>query len=129
MKRARRAGDDPVALSDAVAAVGRELGMPPPDALTALTNAWPAIVGDSVAAHAAVRSVRDGVCTIEVDEPGWATQVRYAERQVVERARTCCGPGVVTAVRVVVAGASRGRYESPRRPASHGPAGPANGLR
>ena len=103
MKRARRDASDPVALRDAVAAVGRELGMPPPDALFAITNAWPAIVGERVAAHATVRSVRDGVCTIEVDEPGWATQVRYAERQVVERARSCCGAGVVTSIRVVVA--------------------------
>jgi len=101
-KKPRRSADDPVALRDAVAAVGRELGLAPPDELAALTREWPAIVGDAVAAHATVRSIRDGVCTIEVDEPGWATQVRYAERQVVERARACCGPDVVTSIRVVV---------------------------
>jgi predicted nucleic acid-binding Zn ribbon protein len=128
MKRSRRGGGDPVALRDAVTAVGRELGLPPPDALSALTDAWPAIVGEAFAAHATVRSVRDGVCTIEVDEPGWATQVRYAERQVVERARTCCGTGVVTSVRVVVATPSRGRDQALREPRSGGPSGPANGV-
>jgi len=119
-KKSRRGGDEPVALRDAVASVGRELGMPPPSELGALTNAWPEIVGDAVAAHAAVRSVRDGVCTIEVDDPGWATQVRYAERQIVGRADTCCGPGVVRSIRVVVVGPNRGRRD--------GPAEPANGL-
>ncbi len=105
-KRQRRA-NEPVSLRDAVTAVGNELGLAPPTQLSKLVVAWPEIVGASVAAHASVRSVRDGVCTVEVDEPGWATQIRYAERQVVERAEACCGPGVVTSVRVVVAGAAR----------------------
>jgi predicted nucleic acid-binding Zn ribbon protein len=102
-KNSRRGGDDPVPLRDAVAAVGHELGMPPPGELGALARAWSEIVGDAVAAHTAVRSVREGVCTVEVDDPGWATQVRYAEQQIVVRAETCCGPGVVRSVRVVVA--------------------------
>jgi predicted nucleic acid-binding Zn ribbon protein len=42
------------------------------------------------------------VCTIEVDGSGWATQLRYAEQQLLERASGCCGPGVVTSIRVVV---------------------------
>jgi predicted nucleic acid-binding Zn ribbon protein len=98
---------EPVALGDAVAAVGKELGMPPPNDLAALDAAWPDVVGDAVASHASVRSVRVGVCTIEVDDAGWATQIRYAEQQVVERAAAACGPGVVTSVRVVVAGPTR----------------------
>lgn len=128
MRKARRTPDEPVLLRDAVAAVGRELGMPPPDELGSLANAWPTIVGDAVAAHAAVRSVRDGVCTIEVDDPAWATQVRYAEQQIVGRAETCCGPGVVRSIRVVVAGPAsrRERPSSPGR--EEGPAGASDGV-
>lgn len=95
---------EPVPLRDALAAVGRDLGIPAPDALGALANAWPEIVGVDLVAHATVRSVRDGVCTIAVDGPGWATRVRYAEQQLVERTERCCGPGVVTSIRVVVTG-------------------------
>jgi predicted nucleic acid-binding Zn ribbon protein len=76
--------------------------MPAPDAFSALTDAWSEVVGDELGAHAAVRSIRDGVCTIAVDGPGWATRLRYAERQIVERAERCCGPGVVTSIRVTV---------------------------
>jgi predicted nucleic acid-binding Zn ribbon protein len=65
---------------------------------------WGEIVGPQIAAHARPVSLVDGRLIVEVDEPGWATQVRYAERQVVERAAACCGPGVVTSVRVVVVG-------------------------
>jgi predicted nucleic acid-binding Zn ribbon protein len=106
MSKQRRA-NEPVSLGDAIAAVGKELGLPEPNALAALTAAWPDIVGAQVATHASVRSVRDGTCTVEVDAAGWATQIRYAEQQVVERAAACCGPGVVTSVRVVVAGPAR----------------------
>ena len=95
---------EPVPLGDAMAAVGRELGIPTPDALAAIANAWPEIIGDALAGHAAVRSIRDGVCTIAVDGPGWATQLRYSEHQVVERAQRCCGSAVVTSIRVVVTG-------------------------
>jgi predicted nucleic acid-binding Zn ribbon protein len=115
MSSRRKRAQDPVALRDAVAAVGEELGLPPPTELGALIDAWPEIVGDAVAAHASVRSVRDGVCTVEVDEPGWATQVRYAEGQIVERVATRCGRGVVTSVRVVVGGVARGPDRGPNR--------------
>ena len=100
--------DEPVPLRDAVAAVGRELGLPAPDQVVTLSEAWPEIAGERFAAHAAVRSVRDGVCTVEVDGPGWATQLRYAEQQLLERAVRHCGPGVVTSIRTVVRGAGEG---------------------
>ena len=86
------------------------------------------IVGGTVAAHAAVRSVRDGMCTIEVDDPGWATQVRYAERQIVGRAESCCGPGVVRSIRVVVAGPGSGRERGTKRDPQRGAERPPNGV-
>ena len=49
-----------------------------------------------------MRSVRDGVCTVTVDAPVWATQLRYLEQGVIERAATVLGPGVVASVKVVV---------------------------
>ena len=102
MSRSRRRADEPVLLRDAVDAVGRELGMPAADAFSQLAAAWPTVVGETLAPHAVVRSVRDGVCTVEVDGSGWATQLRYAEHQLVERAAEHCGAGVVTSFRVVV---------------------------
>ena len=107
MSRPTRHTDEPVLLRDAVDAIGRELGMPAADALTQLSEAWTTVVGAELAPHASVRSVRDGVCTVEVDGAGWATRIRYAEHQVVERAAECCGPGVVTSIRVVVSGARK----------------------
>ena len=103
MRKSNRHSDEPVTLRDAVAAVGRELGMPEPDVFATLSKEWAGIAGEVLAPHTAVRSLRDGVCTVEADGPGWATQLRYAEHQLVERAAACCGPGVVTSFRTIVA--------------------------
>ena len=100
---ARRAREEPLPLRDAIASVNRQLGLPDPEALSAFVEAWPEIVGPALAQHAMVRSLRDGICSVEVDEPGWATQLRYLESAVVERAAVVCGTGVVRAMRVFVA--------------------------
>jgi predicted nucleic acid-binding Zn ribbon protein len=104
VSRGKRGSDEPVLLRDSIDAVGRGLGMPPADAFAQLAAAWPEVVGPLLAPHAEVRSVRGGVCTVEVDGSGWATQLRYAEQQLLERAAACCGAGVVTSIRVVVGG-------------------------
>ena len=41
---------------------------------------------------------------IGVDSPGWATEFRYLESDLVERASRLVGPGVVASVRAVVDG-------------------------
>ncbi len=59
-------------------------------------------MGADVAAHARLVSVRDGVLTVAVDDPIWATQLRYLETAVVERAAALLGPSSVTSLRVRV---------------------------
>ena len=101
--------DEPVPLRDALAAVGRELGLAPPDVIATLGARWRDIVGPAIAEHAQVRSVRDGECTIVVDGPVWATQLRYGSSDLVARVNECCGEGSVTSLRVVVSGPSKTR--------------------
>jgi predicted nucleic acid-binding Zn ribbon protein len=98
----RRPRHDPVPLSDALAAVGRDLGVPEPDVVARVVALWEELVGPAVAAHARVVSVHAGVCTVTVDAPAWATQLRYLEQGLVERAATVLGAGIVVAVKVVV---------------------------
>jgi predicted nucleic acid-binding Zn ribbon protein len=98
-----RGRDDPVPLKDALAAVGRDLGVPDTDVHGRVVEVWREVVGSVVAEHALIRSVRDGVCTVAVDEPVWATQLRYLERGVLERVAAVVGPGIVESIKVVVA--------------------------
>lgn len=102
-------GDDPIPLRDALAKVGRQLGLGPTDVVTTLVSQWEDIVGPAIAQHAEVRSVRDGECTIAVDGPVWATQLRYGSSDLVARVNERCGEGSVTSVKVVVAGPRRTR--------------------
>jgi predicted nucleic acid-binding Zn ribbon protein len=99
---ARYAGDEPVPLSDALRKVGAELGLAPGDAHGTLEARWREVMGNDVAAHAHLVSVRDGTLTVAVDDPIWATQLRYLEPAIVTRATALLGPDVVTRVRVRV---------------------------
>jgi predicted nucleic acid-binding Zn ribbon protein len=94
--------DEPRPLRDALAAVRKELGLPEGNNFEVLVAMWPDIVGIDVAQHTRVRSLRDGECTVEVDEPAWATRVRYLTSDLLRLANERCGEGVVTGVRVVV---------------------------
>ena len=101
--------DEPVPLRDAIAAVGRELGLASPEVIETLVAHWLDIVGPAVAEHAQVRSVRDGECTIVVDGPAWATQLRYASGDLIARVNDRCGRGSVASIRVVVSGPAKTR--------------------
>ena len=94
--------DDPTALGDALAAVGAELGLSDPGALSALSARWSEVVGPDVAPHARFRSLRAGVLTVGVDSGPWATQLRFLETTLRERVADVVGADVVQSVRVVV---------------------------
>jgi hypothetical protein len=93
---------EPVSIGDAAALVGDELGLAEPRSFARLVDSWSEVVGDAVAQHSRARGVRNGVLEIVVDAPAWATQLRYLEADLVERASRLVGPGVVSAVRVSV---------------------------
>jgi predicted nucleic acid-binding Zn ribbon protein len=99
---ARYADDEPMRLADALAKVGAELGLAPGDAHGRLDARWSEVMGADVAAHARLVSLRDGVLTVAVDDPIWATQLRYLEDAVVLRATALLGPDAVTRLRVRV---------------------------
>jgi predicted nucleic acid-binding Zn ribbon protein len=55
-----------------------------------------------MAAHTRVAGLRDGVLVIVVDDAGWATKLRYLEREVVDWAARTAGAGTVREVRIRV---------------------------
>lgn len=117
LSRPRMPGEmgEPVSVGDAAALVGAELGLAQPVVFTRLVDAWPQMVGEMLAAHSRVRGVRNGVLEVTVDSPGWATEFRYLEADLVTRASQLVGPGVVASVRAVVDGAPEATSEPPGR--------------
>jgi predicted nucleic acid-binding Zn ribbon protein len=98
----RGIGSDPVPIADALARVQAELGLPESDVLGVLTTRWDEVVGSDVAAHARLDSVRDGTAAIAVDSSLWASQLRYLEGDIVDRANALVGSAVVHGIRVRV---------------------------
>ena len=72
--------------------------------LGGLFRGWQAAVGDQVAAHVRPVVLDGGRLVVEVDEPGWATQLQFLERDLLERVRPLVAPAPVTALEVRVAG-------------------------
>ena len=98
----RRRSDDPEPVGEALAAVARDLGLPDPKVLRALHARWTELVGEQLANHARPLSLLDGVLTIEVEDPAWATPLRYLSETLKERSEVLLGEGSVRSVRVVV---------------------------
>jgi predicted nucleic acid-binding Zn ribbon protein len=89
-------------VGEALSEVAAELRLDDPDDVAAVMAAWPAAVGEAVAAHVRPRRLHDGVLLVEVDAPVWATQLRYLEEDVLRRLGRKVRPGVVKALRPVV---------------------------
>ena len=71
------------------------LGAPSVDAITAVMDAWPEVVGEGLAGHCPARSVEHGRLVVNVDDPAWADRLAWSERPVLARLEAVVGPGVV----------------------------------
>ena len=71
------AGDDPIALTEALDDVVRSLqGGAGRREVRGVFGQWDEAVGESIAAHVRPVRLERGGLLVEVDEPAWATQVR-----------------------------------------------------
>ena len=76
---------DPTPLAESLDAVLRALAGPGRQAMRGIFDAWEEIVGAQTAAHAKPMVLDRGRLVIEVDQPGWATQLRYLEQDLITR--------------------------------------------
>ncbi|MCA1677236.1 MAG: DUF721 domain-containing protein [Actinobacteria bacterium] len=82
--------------------VTRSIGGPDASVLAAVFGRWEEIVGPHVAAHSWPISLSDGALTVGVDQPGWATQLTYLEKDLLRRVGEVSGVDAVRRVRVTV---------------------------
>ena len=97
----------PKRLRESLDRYAKRLGAPRASALGAVFSRWEEVVGASVAAHARPVSLVDGALVVAVDEPGWATQLRFLTADILRRLEEVAGPGVATRLEV--------RVERPKR--------------
>jgi predicted nucleic acid-binding Zn ribbon protein len=104
----RSVDDDPVPLRESLDHLARRLGAGDAGILAGVFSRWEDVVGPAIAAHARPVSLRDGTLRVAVDQPGWATQLRYLETDLVQRCEGVLGAGAVARLEVFVEGARKG---------------------
>lgn len=113
---------DPRPIRESLDSTARRLGSPGVGALGAIFARWEELVGPEVANHARPYRLRAGVLVIEVDQPAWATQLRYLSGDLLGKVGEVAGPEGVRQIQIRVSGDSAGRSTDPgarrRRPDS-----------
>ena len=92
----------PRPVKDSLDRFARQIGASEAAPLAKVFAHWEDVVGESVAAHARPLSLVKGVLRVAVDQPGWATQLRYLAPRLVERIGEVAGPGLVDRLEVRV---------------------------
>jgi predicted nucleic acid-binding Zn ribbon protein len=84
---------DPVPLRDTLDDFVRSMrgGASSARSMGSLFSRWTDAVGEVVADHARPVKLDGDRLLVEVDEPGWATQLRFLEADVLERLRSVAG--------------------------------------
>ena len=93
---------DPRPVGASLDRVAASLGVTRASTLSAVFASWPELVGESVAQHARPRSLKGGTLVVAVDEPAWATQLRWLEADLVTRLNEALGAGQVDRIEVRV---------------------------
>jgi predicted nucleic acid-binding Zn ribbon protein len=105
----------PRPVADGLEHLARRLGAPTASSLGVVFSRWEEVVGPVIAAHTAPRSLIDGVLVVSVDQPGWATQLRYLSTDLLQRLKDVAGPGVVGRIDIRVDGGPQKAKRPPFR--------------
>lgn len=101
--------DEPARVGAPLDRVMKRLGAATAGAEQSVFDRWTELVGEQVASQATPTSLRDGVLTVTVTDPAWATQLRFLEAELVERISAHLGAAEVTRIEIRMRGRTPGR--------------------
>ncbi len=87
-------GKDPSSLSHVLGRVLRQMKVSDQASAMGIFGHWRLIVGDAVADHAVPKKLEKRKLTVEVDDPAWATQLKFLESQLLTTLREHVGDEV-----------------------------------
>lgn len=76
---------DPIPISNSLDGVVRSLRGPSRAAVGGVFGRWEEAVGEQVAGHVKPVKLDEGVLVVEVDDPAWATQVKFLTPTIIQR--------------------------------------------
>lgn len=95
-------GPPPSKVGESLERVLRSLGAPPSASLSQLFEDWEGVVGTAIASASRPLSVEEGRLVVGVADGGWASQLRWMERDLLAKVASRVGEGVVTSIEVRV---------------------------
>ena len=87
-------GKPPRALNEVLGKVLRRMRVSDQSSAIGLFSGWIQIVGDTIADHVAPKRLEKRVLVVEVDDPAWATQLKFLESQLIATLRDSVGDEV-----------------------------------
>lgn len=97
-----RSEPEPALMRTGLDRLVRHLGGPSADSMTALFERWSEFVGDTMGAHTRPVSVRGGVLVVAVDDPAWATEIRFLEAALKVRLNAELSENAIASIEVRV---------------------------
>lgn len=86
--------NDPIPISNSLDGVVRSLRGPSRQAVSGVFGRWTEAVGEQVATHVRPLKLDERVLVVEVDDPAWATQVKFLTSTIIERLAEVAGVDV-----------------------------------
>ena len=80
----------------------RHLGGPSADVTSRVFGRWPELVGEAIAAQSRPVSMNGTTLVVAVSDPAWATQLRFLERDLIDRLHSELGADVIDQIEVRV---------------------------
>jgi predicted nucleic acid-binding Zn ribbon protein len=87
-------GREPSRVADGLDRLMHQLGGPAADTVTALFGGWSELVGEQIASHTTPIALRDATLVVAVDDPAWASQLRWLERDLTAQVAAALGAPV-----------------------------------
>ncbi len=90
----------PQRIGTGIERVVASLGMPSVGTVRSVFGSWEDVVGPDVAQRCRPVGLRDGTLTVAAVDQAWATELRWMERQIIERCATEFANDDVRAIKV-----------------------------
>ena len=92
----------PKRLKDALDRLASRLKVPRAQVLSMVFDSWEGLVGSVMAAHSSPVRLVDGELVVAVDDPAWATEMKFFSAELISRINAAAEEEAVTSLTVRV---------------------------
>ena len=91
---------EPVHLRSVLEQLLKDFGTPDIRVVTSIVDQWEEVVGIDLAAKISAVAVSGSELIVRVDDPVWASQINWLEKQLLDKITSLVGEEKITSIRV-----------------------------